>query len=214
MEFPERRRRAAHVGKERPLRLLASVWFLFVFLSSGHNSEQDLSSSSHDVRSYHTTQMFEWMPAGSGLWWELQVMSCGTRCEHRLPKGRQINYSAWSFASAQLRWQHMRGINLFNIHERTRRDVSKPWIEGEVLICMWSGKSRLIMEELLFANAICNVISLYSICMGWWNYNKAKNYGALALYLVDFVDKMHCFLSQFGLLWSVESYFNAKRCPS
>lgn len=110
---------------------LGSVWLSFVFLSSGHNSKKDLMSSSRDVRSYHTTQMSEWMPAGSGLWWELLVMCGGTRCERRLPKGRQINYSTWSFASARLRWQHMRGINSCNIHERTRRCLkATSWVRG------------------------------------------------------------------------------------
>lgn len=75
--------------------------------------------------------MSERMPAGSGLWWELLVMRGGTRCEHWLPKGRQINYSAGSLASTWLRWQHMRGIHLCNIHERTRRCLkAMSWVRG------------------------------------------------------------------------------------
>lgn len=93
--------------------------------------KQDLMSSSHDVRSYHTTQMSQRMPVGSGLWWELLVMRGGTRWARGPPKGKRINYSAWSFASMWLRWQHMRGINLCNIHERTRRCLkATSWVRG------------------------------------------------------------------------------------
>lgn len=91
----------------------------------------DLMSSSHDECSYHTTQMSERMPAGSGLWWEFLVMRGGTRCAHWLPRGRQINYSASSFVSTRLRWQHMREINLCIIHERTSRCLkAMSWVRG------------------------------------------------------------------------------------
>lgn len=51
--------------------------------------------------SYRVQQMSERMPAASCLWWELLVMRGGIQDEHGLPKGRDINYSAWSFASAR-----------------------------------------------------------------------------------------------------------------
>ena len=112
-----------HSSAHTPLPLCLSVqWPQF---------KADLMSCSRDVCSYHTAQMSEWMPAGSALWWELVVMRGGTRCERRLPKGRQINYSAWSFASTRLRWQHMRGIHLCNIHRRTsRRLAAARWVRG------------------------------------------------------------------------------------
>lgn len=109
--------------RQRLVPLCLSIWW--------PQFKPDLMPPSHDVRSYHTTQMSERMPAGSGLWWESLVMRGGTRCEHRLPKGRQINYSPWSFASTRLRWQHMRGINLCNIHERTSACLrAMGWVRG------------------------------------------------------------------------------------
>lgn len=125
--------------------------------------KRDLMSSSHDVRSYHTPQMSERMPAGSGLWWELLVMHGGTRCERRLPKGRQINYSAWSFC-----------INTAQMaaHERDSF-MQHPWEDKEMCqshglteSCSYGeergGKSLLRVEQLLITELLQT-----SLCR-WW----------------------------------------------
>lgn len=117
--------------KSWPLCCSGSVQFLLLYVYLAVTLQTNVMSSSHDVCSYHTTQMSEWMPAGLGLWWELLVMRGGTRCVRWLPTGRQINYSPWSLASARLIWQHMRGINLCNIHERTRKCLkAMRWVRG------------------------------------------------------------------------------------
>lgn len=73
-----------------------------VFLSMSRQRKSLMAS--FPAPSYRLQQMSEGTLAASYLWGELLVMSGGTQDEHGLPKGRYINYSAWSFASA---WAQM-----------------------------------------------------------------------------------------------------------
>lgn len=197
--------------KRWPLFCLGSVWLSFVFLSSGHNSKKDLMSSSRDVRSYHTTQMSEWMPAGSGLWWELLVMCGGTRCERQLPKGRQINYSAWSFASARLRWQHMRGINSCNIHERTRRCLkATSWVRGAHMCA----ERQIAAHYGRIANRI--ITNDYDIFVFEMQVRVKTTKRCLMECLLCFcraVDWLYCFQMILWILRSITfAYYLGKRC--
>lgn len=119
--------------KRWPRRCLGTVWLPLC---------TSISSSTTQTRSdvflpwcallSHDTDVWADASGAQSLWWELLVMRGGTRWEAlAFPKGRQINYSAWSFASTRLRWQHMRGINSCNIHERARRSLGAvSWVRG------------------------------------------------------------------------------------
>lgn len=121
-------------------------------------------------------------------------------CGSWFPKGIQINYSSWSFASTHLRWQHMRGINLCNTHKRTCRcPRALGWVRGAHIYT-----ERQITHAHHVEMASCRVTKdadsfTFNRCKGW----KSHRNSSLFCFCSFFVVVVH----QTTLIWSENFFF-------